>query len=193
LLVIAYSLGLAQQQQRAKRSFTNKMILLKQIKRMKIFFLILSLFVFLNGHSQSNKAVEFVEINHGMVKVSRERTEIQINSPTGSRGILESFEFIKITDSVPAILKNNFGIEYMLKTADSTEIDVTIEWLYPEKITNTEGKKFKTIKYTTQRYTNEPTFSSYSLDEPYELVKGKWKMNIYAYEKLLYSKTFILY
>ena len=159
---------------------------------MKFLFLIFYLFTFVNSYSQINKAIEFVEINHGMVKVSREKTEKLANSPTGSRGVLESFEFINITDTVPAVLKNNFGIEYMLNTADSTEIDVTIEWIYPEKIINTEGKKFKTIKYTTQRYTNEPTFSSYSLDEPYELVKGKWKMNIYAYNKLLYSKTFIL-
>jgi hypothetical protein len=160
---------------------------------MKFLFFIYTLFAIVNSYSQNSKAIEFVEINYGMVKVSRERTEIQANSPTGSRGILESFEFINITDSVPAVLKNNFGIEYMLKATDSTEIDVTIEWIYPEKIINTEGKKFKTIKYTTQRYTNEPTFSSYSLDEPYELVKGKWKMNIYAYNKLLYSKTFILF
>ncbi len=160
---------------------------------MKSLFFALSLFVFANMYSQDNKTVEFVELNYGMVKVSREKKVIQANTPTGNRGILESFEFINITDSVPAVLKNNFGIEYMLKTADSTAIDVTIEWIYPEKIINTEGKKFRSIKYTTQRYTNEPTFSSYSLDEPYELVKGKWTMNIYAYNKLLHSRTFTLF
>lgn len=160
---------------------------------MKSLLFIVSFFSLVSINAQKNKTVEFVEINHGMLKVGGEKTQVLANSPTGSRGLLETFEFIKVTDSVPAVLKNNFGIEYMLKTPDSTDIDVTIEWIYPEKIENNEGKKFKSIKYTTQRYTNEPTLSSYSLDEPYEVVKGTWTMRIYAYSKLLYTKSFVLY
>ncbi|MBF4491898.1 DUF3859 domain-containing protein [Flavobacterium sp. MR2016-29] len=49
------------------------------------------------------------------------------------------------------------------------------------------------MKYTTQRPTNIPSASSYSLDEPYELIKGKWEMNLYIENKRVYSKTFILY
>lgn len=160
---------------------------------MKIILILSTLFYFTNSSAQSKPAMEFVEINYGMIKGNREKTEAFKNSPTGDRGLLADFVFIKITDSVPAVLKNNFGVEYMIRTADSTGIAVTIEWIYPDKIINGDGKKFKSIKYTTERYTNEPTFSSYSLDEPYEVVKGPWKMSIYAYNKLLYSKTFILY
>ena len=72
-------------------------------------------------------------------------------------------------------------------------LDVTIEWIFPGKISNDKGEKYKTVKYTIQRPTNIPSASSYSLDEPYELVKGKWTMNMYIENKKMYSRTFTLY
>jgi len=44
-----------------------------------------------------------------------------------------------------------------------------------------------------KRPTNTPSASSYSLDEPYEMVKGDWKMNIYIENKRVCSKVFVLY
>ena len=75
----------------------------------------------------------------------------------------------------------------------TVDIEVVIEWIYPKKITNEKGEIFKSIKYTTKRPTNIPSASSYSLDAPYEMVKGDWKMNIYIEGKRVCSKTFILY
>jgi hypothetical protein len=73
------------------------------------------------------------------------------------------------------------------------DIDVQIEWIYPEKITNERGEKFKSIKYTTQRPTNIPSGSSYNLDEPYEMVKGRWILNLYVENKKVYTRAFVLY
>jgi hypothetical protein len=80
----------------------------------------------------------------------------------------------------------------MVKAKDTINIDVVIEWIYPEKVTNEKGEKFKSIKYTTRRPTNIPSASSYSLDEPYEMVKGNWEMNMYIENKKVYTKTFVL-
>ncbi|MEI9943528.1 MAG: DUF3859 domain-containing protein [Chitinophagaceae bacterium] len=143
--------------------------------------------------SSSARQLEFIEIKYGVAKVVRESSEQFKNSPSGERGNLSEFSIIKITDSVQAELKANFGVEYMIKAMDTVNIDVEIEWIFPEKIKNEAGKKFKSIKYTTQRPTNIETASSYSLDKDYEMVKGKWKMNIYVWGKLLYTRTFVLY
>jgi hypothetical protein len=89
--------------------------------------------------------------------------------------------------------KANFGVVYIVNGRDKINIDVVIEWIFPEKITNDKGEKFKSIKYTTKRPTNIPSASSYSLDEPYEMVKGDWKMNIYIENKRVCSRTFVLY
>lgn len=82
---------------------------------------------------------------------------------------------------------------YIVKSKDTVNIEIAIEWIYPEKITNQKGEKFNSIKYTTKRPTNIPSASSYSLDEPYETIKGDWKMNIYIENKRVCSRTFVLY
>ena len=56
-----------------------------------------------------------------------------------------------------------------------------------------QSDNFKSIKYTTNRPTNIPSASSYSLDASYEMVKGEWQMNIYLENKKVYSKSFFLY
>jgi len=166
---------------------------------MKAFFTILSVFFFqvvLSQTSITSKAygeLVFKELDYGVAKVKGGTTEQLSSSPTGTHGWLEDFEIVKVSDSVQAKQKANFGVVYIVNAKDTVDIDVVIEWIYPEKITNEKGDKFKSIKYTTKRPTNIPSASSYSLDEPYEIVKGNWQLNIYIEKKRVLSRTFILY
>jgi len=164
--------------------------------------IILFLAVFLAAtisHSQTNVyskkfgKLEFVKLDHGIAQVVTAATEKMENSPTGDRGWLNNFVIAEVTDSIPAILKTSFGVVYTMKSDTKMDIDVDIEWVYPKKITNEKNQSFKSIRYTTNRPTNEITASSYSLDEDYELVTGKWTMNIYIGKKEVYTKSFIVY
>lgn len=137
--------------------------------------------------------LEFFEIKYGVAQVVRGTIDEMKNSPTGSHGWLQDFEITKITDSVPAELKANFGVQYIVTAKDTIEIEVEIEWIFPKKMTNDEGKKFKSIKYKTQRPTNIESASSYSLDKAFELIKGNWTVNIYIENKMVNTKTFVLY
>ena len=166
---------------------------------MKITFLLGTL-LFFNAtfaqnivESKSNGLLEFVELDYGLASVKGGTVENVNNTPTGTHGWLKDFVIVKVTDSVEAVLKANFGTVYIVKAKDTVEIDVVIEWIYPSKVTNDKGEKFKSIKYTTKRPTNIPSASSYSLDASYELVKGIWKQNIYLENKKVYTRTFILY
>jgi hypothetical protein len=143
--------------------------------------------------SKSNGMLQFVELDHGTAEVVDGKVEKLTSSPTGTHGWLADFVITKVTDSVHLAIKTNFGVVYQVKAKDTVDIDVIIEWIYPVIITNEEGKKFKSIKYTTHRPTNIPSASSYSLDAPYELVKGDWKLNMYIEDKLMYTKIFFLY
>lgn len=143
--------------------------------------------------SKSHGLLEFVEMDHGLAEVIRGTEEKLKGSPTGTRGILDDLVIAKVTDSIEVKPKANFGVIYMVKAKDTVDINVDIEWIYPTRITNEQGKKFKSIRYTTNRPTNIPSASSYSLDAPYEMVKGKWEMNIFIENKKVYSKTFFLY
>jgi hypothetical protein len=137
--------------------------------------------------------LQFNELEFGLANVKGRVTEKLSNSPTGTHGWLDDFEIIQKTDSIRVLPKANFGVVYIVNSKDTVDIEVVIEWIYPKKITNDKGEKFKSIKYSTRRPTNIPSASSYSLDEPYEMVKGKWKMNIYIGEKRVCSRTFVLY
>lgn len=137
--------------------------------------------------------LEFVELEYGIGHKVEGTTVQEKASPTGTRGWLADYTIIRQTDSVPMVRKANFGTVYMIRAKDTVDIDVQIEWIYPEKITNEKGEKFKSIRYTTQRPTNIPSGSSYNLDEPYEMVKGKWVQNLYVENKKVYSRTFVVY
>lgn len=56
-----------------------------------------------------------------------------------------------------------------------------------------KGETFKSIRYTTKRPTNIPSGSTYSLDAPYEMVKGKWVVNIFIENKKMGSKSFLVF
>lgn len=144
-------------------------------------------------NSKKYGALEFSELDHGQAKVVDGTTEKLKNSPTGSHGWLNDLLIVKVTDSIKVEPKANFGIVYIINAKDTFNVDVTIEWVYPSEITNEKGDKFKSIKYTTTRPTNIPSGSTYSLDETYEMVRGPWIERIYIQNKLVNSRTFILY
>jgi Domain of unknown function (DUF3859) len=166
---------------------------------MKVIFTLITLFILQTAFSQTTVTskvagtLQFKELDHGLAKVKVGTTETLTNSPTGTHGWLEDFEILNHTDSIQILPKANFGVVYIVDAKDTVEIDVVIEWIYPEKITNDKGEKFKSIKYSTKRPTNIPSASSYSLDESYEMVKGNWKMNIYIENKRVCTRTFFLY
>ena len=166
---------------------------------MKVILTFLTLLIFHTTFSQtkinfkSYGTLEFKELDFGLAKVKGRTIEQLSTSPTGTHGWLEDFEILKKTDSIKVLPKANFGVIYIVNAKDTVDIDIDIEWIYPQKIINDKGEKFKSIKYTTKRPTNIPSASSYSLDEPYEMVKGEWKMNIYIENKRVCSKTFVLY
>lgn len=172
---------------------------LRLIFCMKTTFTFLTLLFFQTAFSQtivnsrSYGPLEFKELDHGLAKVKEGKSEQDKKNPTGRHVWLEDFEIVNQSDSIQVLPKANFGVVYIVNAKDTADIDVVIEWIYPEKIINDKGKKFKSIKYTTKRPTNIPSASSYSLDEPYEMVKGNWEMNIYIENKRVCNKIFVLY
>jgi hypothetical protein len=166
---------------------------------MKVLILVASFFLFTSSFAQTtvvsktNGPLQFVELDHGLASVVEGTSDNLGKTPTGTHGWLKDLVITKVTDSIEVKPKANFGVVYIVRAKDTADIDVVIEWIYPGTITNEKGEKFKSIKYTTRRPTNIPSASSYSLDAPYEMVKGQWKLNLYIENKNVYSRTFFLY
>ena len=166
---------------------------------MKVFLTLVSLLLINSSFSQtsivskSHGLLEFKELDHGLGQVVDGSVVNDKKSPNGSRGWANDYWILEMTDSISAVPKANFGVVYIINAKDTVDINVDIEWIYPEKMINEKGEKFKSIRYTTRRPTNIPSGSSYTLDEPYELLKGKWTMNIYVEKKKMFTRTFFLY
>jgi hypothetical protein len=167
--------------------------------RMRTVFLTLTLFTchFLFAQTRFTSQIlgsfEFYELDYGLAKVEEGISEKMENTPTKTHGWLKDFAIIKNTDSIVIEPKANFGVVYQIQAKDSVDINLDIEWIYPKTIKDEKGEKFKSVRYTTKRPTNTPSASSYSLDAPYEMVPGKWVVNLYLENKVIYSRTFILY
>lgn len=137
--------------------------------------------------------LEFSELDHGLATTEKGVVEEFKNSPSGTHGWLKDFVITKMTDSIHIEKNANFGVVYIIKAKDTADINVDIEWIFPKTIKNDKGEKYKKFRYTTRRPTNIISASSYNLDEPYEMIKGNWTMNIYLEDKLVNTRTFILY
>lgn len=153
----------------------------------------ISLFAQTTLESKKNGTLSFSVLDYGITETVVGKVDHLNTSPTGTHVWLEDLQMVKVTDSIPLKLKQNFGIVYRVAAKDTTYIDVDIEWIYPEKITNEKGNTFKSFRYTTQRPTNIPSGSTYSLDAPYEMVKGKWVVNIFIEDKKMGSKSFFVF
>ena len=165
---------------------------MKRIELLLVMFLFVKMAAAQNTvESKTNGLLEFVELDHGLAKVSGGKDD-SLASKVSHRW-LEDFVIVKVTDSILAEMNANFGEVYIVKAKDTVNIDVVIEWIYPKKITNNKGERFNKIKYTTKRPTNIPSASSYNIDTPFELVKGNWTMNIYLENKKVFTRTFFLY
>lgn len=165
---------------------------------MKLTLFIIALFSSINLFAQNtisskkNGTLTYEMMSYGIMNAV-EGTVEKSKTPTGTHGWLADLGLQKETDSIPIKPKQNFGIIYIVKAKDTTDIEIDIEWIYPAKIVNEQGESFKSIRYPTKRPTNTPSGSSYSLDAPYEMVKGKWTINIYVENKKVGTKSFIVY
>ncbi|MCW3467625.1 DUF3859 domain-containing protein [Chitinophaga nivalis] len=158
-----------------------------------ILFSNVSLFAQTTLKSKKNGTLNFSILDYGITQVVHGSIEQLKASPTGTRGWLKDLQMLKVTDSIPLKLEQNFGIIYLVEAKDTIDIDVDIEWIYPDKITNEQGETFKSIRYTTKRPTNIPSGSTYGLNAPYEMVQGKWVINIYIENKKMGSKSFLVF
>ncbi len=54
------------------------------------------------------------------------------------------------------------------------------------------GKQMKSFKYTIELPTNYENNSLYKLENEYEIIRGRWKVNIYFKDELLKQMEFIV-
>jgi hypothetical protein len=163
------------------------------MKRILLIILLLTtkqIFSQVNSHQLPYK---ILELNHGLGKPKDPKPTNSKDSAAAKNKPYESFKVIKTTDSIPAKLNTTFGIEFKITGKDTADIHYTREWIYPVPMKENDGRKYRTTKTTLTMSTRQTENCDYVFDEPYELLKGKWTLNIYIEDQLVYTHIFIAY
>ncbi|MGZ5548908.1 MAG: hypothetical protein ACXWFZ_13270, partial [Nitrososphaeraceae archaeon] len=92
---------------------------------MKVLFYFVSLLLINTSFAQTSFVsktcglLEFKELDHGLGQTVERTLVNEKNSPTGTRGWLEDYWIIEVTDSIRAVPKANFGVVYIVHAKDS--------------------------------------------------------------------------
>lgn len=144
-----------------------------------------------NEKKQDSSLYTFVEISHG-VGPEWKPAPASKDSSVLSRPVYE-FKVTKATDSVPAKLNTVFGLAFKVNGPDTYDLKYTIEWVYPVPMDEGDGKLYGGVRTNLSMATNKDNDAFFTFTQPYQLIKGKWKLRIYFGDKKVYAQTFIVY
>lgn len=160
---------------------------------MKKIFLFSFLTLILLSFTQKKVKVKFEELGYGITKSKGIIKNELNNSPRGNHLTFGESKIVKVTDSIPAELGNQFGIFYKLHSKKNKDLKVNIIWTYPNGMTDLNGKQISETSYFINKTTNIESFSNYTLEGENELVKGIWTFTMKLDNKTIYVKDFYLY
>ena len=139
------------------------------------------------------KKIKAERISYGLCSVDVTEEVALETSPTGSQNVTSGFRLVKRTNRVPAELGQRFGVEYIIRADPGIEeVEVECVWVYPTPVTNPEGQVFKEVRYTSVKSTNYISNLTYSLDKEYEVVKGKWLLQLYYKKVKIFEQAFFV-
>jgi hypothetical protein len=143
--------------------------------------------------NSKSERVELKILNYGESSAKLLYTENNNEMPSGEKPTTDyKLNIIKVTDTIKLHEGVQFGIEYIIEAPASKLITLTTIWTYPSKMKNNEGKMYEKVEYKIDKYTNQYTYSNYTLEEPYEMLPGKWNVKILYGQKVILDKNFYL-
>lgn len=155
---------------------------------------IITLVILIACFSSYSQEIKFKEIGYGITTGGEIIIKHKLkDSPSKLHNTIDNSDLKIKTDSIPAKIGVQFGVFYKLKSKKDILVPVNIIWSYPKGMTDYNGTKITETSYTIEKDTNYKTFSSYTLEGEYELVKGTWTFQMYHLGQKIYQKEFYLY
>jgi hypothetical protein len=95
------------------------------------------------------------------------------------------------TSTVVAALGTNFGIVIKLTGDPAGElVDCSIRWIHPKLTNPNSGRTTERNEIWSQRRIGEPEPTGYTFENAWEMVPGKWTIQLICKSKVLAEKTF---
>jgi hypothetical protein len=134
--------------------------------------------------------ITFKELAYGPCETKKLRQEKMSQSPTGTYTISDDIKILKKSKRMKGKIGAQFGIVYVLESAKTEDVTIEQVWIYPRTVVDDKGKRFTELRYPIERTTNQETYTTYSLDKPYEVVLGWWRYRAYYQGKMIFEKSF---
>jgi len=108
----------------------------------------------------------------------------------GTNQGLDSFTLVQATTNVPARVGTRFGFRFTIHgTPSNAPIVLTMVGKHPPLKNPKTGKTQTRDAYELQSWIGQ-TYTSYSFDEEWELIPGKWKFEVWHKAKKLCEQSF---
>lgn len=126
------------------------------------------------ARAQTVDAVEIVEA--GTFTGRHERREPSPKTASGAINIVSDRRLIEATDRICARLGVYFGVTFLVKGAPAgSDIVLDLVTRFPEPgVVNAKGVRFSHNEFTSPAIIGARNVRTYSFDEPWELVPGRW-------------------
>ena len=138
------------------------------------------------GAQSTNNVIKRVELlDYGILNINKIKTIDTSLTASGKYTIAKMTSVKKTTDLIIAKKHEAFGITYkVIGNPHGTKVLLTIKIIHPPIKGRTSSKA------KIWAYIGEPDYTFYSFDEDYELLEGKWKIQIWNKNKKLLEKVF---
>lgn len=135
----------------------------------------------------------------GTYRISVTRAVEDPTAPTGYRYVAQGVEPVLQSRRIPAVVGTRFGIAYRLKgEPEGAAIPVQAFWRFPERgLTNPETRttifEWKTAELQCRLEQQPFCLFGYPLQHAWEIVPGKWTLEIWVENVKRVETTFDLY
>lgn len=147
--------------------------------------------MFISKPDPNNVSIEILSAGKSNSKLLY--TEKDNRMPSGEKATTDyNLNITEVTDSIKLYPGSQFGVEYIIKSPSKKKITLKTVWTYPQTMITEKGRTFDKIEYEIDKLTNEYTYSSYLIEESYEMIPGDWNLKLYYENKMLLDKTFVL-
>ena len=138
--------------------------------------------------------IEGIEIlNFGLYSIKEVRVENIDSNPDGKVRVFQNIINTEKTWNIPAKLKTSFGLKYKIAGAPlDCETEIKRVTLYPEPgLKNPQtGSSINSLEKKLKLKVGQSYALGFIFNEPWEMVKGEWKYQLWHNNHLLAEKTF---
>lgn len=148
-------------------------------------------FAFATGCLQAGSN-ELQVIDYGLYKASNESSIVDTNSPTGELRTHGVFKLVEQTEVIPAKLGNAFGFRFSIpKELQKTQLKYV--YLFPELRNPVTGRSYTSFDSLGEVKGHGPSSGAfYNLTDSWELVPGKWTIQVFVNDRKLLERQFTL-